>query len=427
MILLYRVLTQLIYPLLFILIYIRILLKKEDPLRYKEKILISHFNVKRNFKNKLLWFHAASLGELKSILPIIREINLSQKNFEFLVTTSTLSSAKIANIEFKNYENIFHRFLPYDVDFLIYQFLKSWKPSYIFLVDSEIWPNLILKAKKLKIPLAIINARITLKSFKKWMMFPKTASKIFSLIDLCLVSNKETEAFLKKLNVKNIQYNGNIKFISDIKYSNIDNKNKNLLKNKVFWIAASTHPGEEDLCIKTHLLLKEKYKDCLTIIAPRHIDRSIAINYLCEKYKLKTQILNNDQLIDQEKEIVILNSFGILPSYFKYAKCAFIGKSTVKKLENVGGQNPLEAAKLRCKIYHGPYIYNFKDIYEVLHKNNISIQIKDHKELSEHLKKDLNPLNKKNDGISELINNLGNKTLINTLNDINNFIINENK
>ena len=217
MILFYRVLTHLIYPFLFVIAFFRVLLKKEDPKRYKEKILISHFNVKRNYEQKLIWFHAASIGELKSILPIIKKLNSDNSLREFLITTSTLSSSKIAELEFKKMKNISHRFLPYDVDFLINSFLKMWRPNYIFLVDSEIWPNLILKAKKFSIPVAIINARITSKSYKKWNKFPKTAFKIFSSIKLCLTSNKETKKFLESFEVKNVFYYGNIKFVNDPK------------------------------------------------------------------------------------------------------------------------------------------------------------------------------------------------------------------
>ena len=425
MILFYRVLTHLIYPFLFVIVFFRVFLKKEDPKRYKEKILISHFNVKRNYEQKLIWFHAASIGELKSILPIIKKLNSDNSLREFLITTSTLSSSKIAELEFKKMKNISHRFLPYDVDFLINSFLKMWRPNYIFLVDSEIWPNLILKAKKFSIPVAIINARITSKSYKKWIKFPKTAFKIFSSIKLCLTSNKETKKFLESFEVKNVFYYGNIKFINDINKNEITNLNENKLINSPFWFAASTHNGEEELCLKTHNFLREKYNNILTIIAPRHIERSKEIKSLCKKYKLNSQILNNDELIKPNVEIVILNSFGVLQNYFKYAKSVFIGKSTIQSLEEVGGQNPLEAVKLNCRIYHGRYVYNFKDIYEILEKNNISFKIKDHEELGRYLEKDLDPAKKKDDKISEIISVLSNKTLVNTLREIDNFLLNE--
>ena len=425
MILFYRVLTHLIYPFLFAIVFLRVFLKKEHPKRYKEKILISHFDVKRNYDQKLIWFPAASIGELKSIVPIIKKLNSDNSLREFLITTSTLSSSKIAELEFKKMKNIFHRFLPYDVEFLINSFLKMWRPNYIFLVDSEIWPNLILKANKFGIPVALINARITSKSYKKWIKFPKAASKIFSSLRLCLASSKETKKFLETFAVKNVNYYGNIKFINDINENEITNLNKNILINSPFWFAASTHNGEEELCLKTHCFLKDKYKNILTVIAPRHIERSEEIKSLCEKYNLNSQILNSDELIKPNIEIVILNSFGVLQNYFKYAKSVFIGKSTIKSLEEVGGQNPLEAVKLKCKIYHGRYVYNFKDIYEILEKNNISFKIKDYEELGRYLEKDLDPARKKDEKISEIISVLSNKIFINTLREINNFLLDE--
>ena len=143
MILAYRIFTYLIYPLLIIFIYYRKLIKKEDPNRFKEKIFISHFNVQKKLDNKLIWFHAASIGEFKSIIPIIDKLNSDNNKLEFLITTTTLSSGNLAVDQLKQFDNAYHRFFPFDVNFLINKFLHMWKPDVIFLVDSEIWPNLI--------------------------------------------------------------------------------------------------------------------------------------------------------------------------------------------------------------------------------------------------------------------------------------------
>tara|TARA_B100001093_G_scaffold96859_1_gene88837 strand:- start:241 stop:1452 length:1212 start_codon:yes stop_codon:yes gene_type:complete len=401
------------------------MIKKEDKVRYKEKIFSSNFNVDKNESLKLIWFHAASIGEFKSILPIIEELNKNNHDLEFLVTTTTLSSGNLAKEKLKKYTNTRHRFFPIDVDFLIDQFLFLWKPHAVFLVDSEIWPNLILNCNKNKILISIINARITRKTFKRWETFPLTANKIFSLFDLCLTSNLETKDYLAKLNAKNIYFNGNIKLIEKINENKIENINEKILLKNRFWFAASTHDKEEVLCLETHLKLKNRFGDMLTIIAPRHIDRVESIQKLCKNYGLNSQILNKDQLILKGKEIVILNSFGVLSSYFKYAKSVFIGKSTIKKLENVGGQNPIDAAKLGCKIYHGPYVYNFKEIYKILEKNNISKKIDQPNELSANLVKDLENPNKINNQISLSINSLGQKTLDDTMKNINKFLFNE--
>ena len=427
MVLTYRILSNLLYPLLIILIYIRKLIKKEDNVRFKEKILISHFNVTGKKGDKLIWFHAASIGEFKSIIPIIEALNNNSKNLKFLITTTTLSSGSLAKNILEKFDNIEHRYFPLDVHFLIKKFLSLWKPNVIFLVDSEIWPNLITNAKKFNIPLALINARLTQRSFKRWMRFPETAKKIFNSFNLCLSANLETKKFLEKLSSKNVFFHGNIKLINKINPNKIENINKNILSGKRFWIAASTHEKEESFCLKAHANLKEKYKDILTIIVPRHIERSSKIKSLSEKLNYNTQLLNEGDLILDNKEIVIINFFGVLQEYFKYSKSVFIGKSVNEKLKNDSGQNPIDAAKLGCKIYHGPYVNNFKDIYDLLEKNNISKKIETFEELSKNLIKDLEFPDKKNNLSNQIIEMLGQKTLSDTMKKINNFIFNDNK
>ena len=175
------------------------------------------------------------------------------------------------------------------MDFLIYKFLYLWKPDKIFLVDSEIWPNLIFKTKKYKIPIALINARLTSKSFSKWMFFPSTAKKIFSTFNVFICSNTETKNYLKKLNLKNVYFKGNIKFADQINIGGKKSINKNFLDKKKFWFAASTHKDENIFCLETHLNLKEKYKNKFTIIAPRHLERSKVIENLSKKLGLNSK------------------------------------------------------------------------------------------------------------------------------------------
>jgi len=423
--LLYGTLTLIIYPLLIILIFFRKIINKEDKNRYKEKIFPSSFNVKRSNNSKLILFHAASIGELKSILPIINELEKKNQNFEFLVTTLTTSSANLANIELKKFKNAKHRFLPLDVNFLMKKFLSLWKPDAIFLVDSEIWPNLIFLANQKKIPLGIINARITRKTYDKWCLFPKTARSIFGLFNLCLVSNQETKKFLENLNAKNIFYFGNLKFCESLDKSQSIDNNKFLNFNK-FWLAASTHEGEDEFCLKTHIELRKKIENIKTIIVPRHISRVNRIKQMGEKFNLTCQILNSDEEILNSKEVVIVNSFGKLQNFYKYSKSVFIGKSTIKKLENVGGQNPIEAAKMGCKIYHGPFIYNFKDIYLLLSKKNVSKQVNNYRELVENLISDFNSPKDNNSAFISLLKHLEQKILNASMEKINLFI-NENK
>ena len=425
MILLYKVLSTFLYPFLILMIYLRKFLGKEDLYRFKEKIFPSNFNIIDKQNSKLLWFHAASIGEFKSIIPIIKQLNIQNKNFKFLITTTTLSSGNLAKVEFNNIENIYHRYFPLDVPFLIEKFLYQWKPDRIFLVDSEVWPNLILKAKNHNIPIALFNARITAKSYNNWMMFPTTARQIFNIFKLCICSSSETKRFLEKLNAQNIFFLGNIKFIEDIDQKKIKSINENIFLSEKFWFAASTHREEDIFCLNTHLILKQKFKDIITIIAPRHIERSKTIKTLAEKMDLNAQVLNHGETILKDKQIIIINYFGALNEFFKYANSVFIGKSMIKRLKKVGGQNPIEAAKLNCKIYHGPYVYNFEEIYKILEKANISKMINNHEELSKNLIADLENNNQNNKKNLDSIKVYGQKTLDDTMSLLNNFISND--
>ena len=133
-----------------------------------------------------------------------------------MTTTNTLSSGNLAKIELRRFNNVEHRYFPLDVPFLMEKFISLWRPDRIFLVDSEIWPNLILKSKQMKIPIALINGRLTSKSFKRWMIFKNVAKKIFRMFDLCLCSNNESANYLNKLNVQNVFFKGNLKLVGEI-------------------------------------------------------------------------------------------------------------------------------------------------------------------------------------------------------------------
>lgn len=423
--LLYRVITIFLYPFLVLFIFLRTFYNKEDKVRFKEKIFSEKFNIEKNTDSKLIWFHAASIGELKSILPIIRKLN-SENKLEFLITTITLSSSKLADEELKNIPNTKHRFLPLDINFLMKGFLKSWKPHAIFLVDSEIWPNLVINAKKLNIPLALINARISKKTFKRWKMFPFINKSVFRCFDLCLASNLETKKYLKELNVKNIHYIGNLKLINNVRIENtLNKKNEIFLKDKSFWLAASTHDTEEIFCFDVHLKIRKRIPNFYTIIAPRHLERIQKIENLCLQKNLSYQILDKDSLIESRKEIILVNFFGKLHEFYKYAKSVFVGKSTIESIKYNSGQNPIEAAKFGCKIYHGKYVYNFKEIYETLSKNAISFKIENPEDLANKIisdnKSDLQKFNK----TPEIIKKLEASTLEGAMKHIQQFIFNE--
>ena len=418
----YKLLNFFLYPIIVLIIYLRTFLKKENKIRYKEKIFSSKFNPQRNLNKKLIWFHASSIGELLSITPIIDELNNINKNLQFLLTTVTLSSANLFEKKLSNYSNITHRFFPVDNQFLVSFFLNVWKPNLVCFVDSEIWPNFLFSIKKKEIPLILLNARITKKTLNKWKIFPIFAKKNFNNFDLCLASSEESKKNLEELGIKNISYIGNLKFCSKSKFDKINETNKLILNDFNVWCAASTHEGEEEIIIKTHSNLKQKIKNLKTIIIPRHIARAADISSLIIKYNLTSQILNDKEDINKKAEIIIVNSFGVLEKYYDYCKNVFVGKSMLKKLENVGGQNPIEPAKLGCKVFHGPYVYNFKEIYEFLNSNGIATQVYDERDLSSKL---LESFKTKNISSGRYVNNLekyGDEILTKTVGIIKNYI-----
>ena len=424
MLLIYRSFLNALFPFIILIIYIRTYFNKEDKVRFKEKIFSTSFNIKRNYKKKLIWFHAASIGEINSIIPLIKKLN-EKKNYEFLITTVTLSSSKLIK-KLINKENIMHRFFPIDKPNLIHHFLKHWCPNLIVFVDSEIWPNFLLEIKKREIPLVLLNGRITKKTFSKWKLISTFASRIFQTFKLCLTSNNESKKYLEDFKAQNVKYLGNLKLASEKRKTNLNELNKKILTGSKFWCAVSTHKTEETFCLKTHLIIKKNHNKIITIIIPRHIDRVKSIKLECDKLNLKSQILNEGEIIDEQNEIIIINSYGVISDYLSICKSVFIGKSIIKKLESVGGQNPIEAAKFGCRIYHGPFVYNFNELYALLNRYNISEKINDEFELSNKLNRDLSEINTINNLTIEKINKLGNEILINTYNEIEEIIKNEN-
>ena len=410
----YRFFTYFFFPFLIVLIYFRLILKKEDPKRFKEKIFSFHFKIHRDNKKKLVWFHTVSIGECLSILPLIDELNKNNKNLNFLITTATLSSSKLLERKLDKNENIIHRFFPLDLNHLVENFLNSWKPDLVCFVDSEIWPNFLFKIKEKNIPLLLINARLTKKSLNKWKIIFNFAKKIFNNFDLCLTASNESKNNLNELQVKELKYIGNLKYSVQSKPDEIEDSNKKILNNYKTWCAASTHNGEESIILKTHKEIRKKHNNVLTVIVPRHINRSVYIKKLCNKFNLNAQVLGDNESINSNIEILIINSFGVLPKYFNYCKSIFMGKSFIKEKRSVGGQNPIEAAKLGCNIFHGPYVYNFQEIYDFLKSHGIAEKINDELELADRINKNFENSNKTNHQI-DLLNSHGEKILKETI------------
>jgi len=417
----YRLFTYLFYPFAPIYLYFRKIRKKEDSISYREKL--SKIKTARE-EGFLIWFHVASVGEAMSILPLIESCIEEKKIDKILLTSITLSSGNILKKRFSQNVKVFHQFLPLDISVWTNKFLDHWKPNLSIFIDSEIWPNLISQISKKKIPLLLINARITKKSFDRWKLIIGFAKKIFEKFDLCIASNKESESFLKILGAKNIKNYGNLKF-SKIK-TELNNKLDSdfliKIENRKIWCGASTHPTEEILCAKSHLKIKEKYKNILTIIIPRHIDRIKTIYEELSKLNLKIVLSSNLSQVDTKTDVILVDSYGESLKFYNISKYVFLGKSLTTALTKDSGQNPIEPARLGCKIFHGPYVSNFAEIYKYFNELGISKEVNSSNELSLSLVEEFKDNKPKNPEIAEKIETYGQNILNNVTMEIKKYI-----
>ena len=412
MFIVYQLITSFIILFSPIIILIRIFKKKEDKIRFKEKFCF--FSKKRN-QGKLIWFHGSSVGEIMSVLPIINEYEKNNSIKRILITSSTLSSSKI--LEKLKFKKVIHQFYPIDHIFFSKKFLNYWKPSLAIFLESEIWPSMFTNLKKNNIPLILLNARITKKTFLRWLKIKRFSQSIFNLISIAYPQNNETKLYLKKLNVNKIQGIGNIKYIENNKAQNkkVDKNLNKLFKNLKTCVAASTHNPEEVFAGEAHLLLKKKYKNFITIIIPRHVHRASEISEQLKTLNLKIVKHSSKNKNLNDVDIYIVDTFGESKKFYKIATTVFLGGSII----NHGGQNPIEPARFGAKILHGPNIGNFKEVYKYLKNLKITKKITTPIELanSNIFKKDMKKVVK--------INYQGKIILKKTIKELNKLINNE--
>jgi len=417
MLILYRLMANVVGFFAPIILKVRIYKQKEDKNRYKEKLCI--IKKKRNL-GKLVWFHAASVGELMSIIPILGKFEKIKEIKTILITTNSISSSRIFEKKIKS-KKIIHQFLPFDKLIFTKKFLRHWLPDLVIFVKSEIWPNFIFNIKSKKIPLILLNARITTKTYLRWKKISSFAKSIFGSFDMCLPQNKETEKYLKSFDVKNIKNLGNLKF-SKSKFISSNTLNKNILKMfqyKKIWCASSTHADEEIFCGKTHIELKKKLKNIVLVIIPRHIYRCSEIVRELNKINLKVHIHGSRSKFDPDTDIYLVNTFGETQKFFKISKSVFLGGSII----NHGGQNPIEPTRMGCSIYHGPHINNFKEVYSYLNSHNISKKINNINNLKKFLLKDLTLKGNRSQKLKNRINTMGQSILKNIDLEIKKFIV----
>ena len=414
MLFIYQLIISILLLISPIILLIRILRKKENIKSLKEKF---SFNSKRKVNGKLIWFHGASVGEVLSIVPIIKHYEKDKSIKQILVTSSTLSSLKV--IKKFNFKKTIHQFYPIDHFIFNNKFINYWKPSLGIFVDSEIWPMMFQNLKYKNIPIILLNARLTKKTFSRWIKIKSFAKSVFNKITVAYPQNKETNLYLKELDVRNIITIGNLKFSenSDENLNNISKKLKSELDKKKIWVASSTHKTEEIFCAKAHLKLKKKITNLLTIIIPRHIHRANEITNQIKNLNLKIALHSSKPKNLKNVDIYLVDTFGETKKFHQIGNTVFLGGSIIKR----GGQNPLEATRLGAKILHGPNTDNFKDVYKHLKLLNISKKINTPLQLASSI------IFKKNKNSGKKIKQIGKKILKKTINELDNLINNEYK
>lgn len=349
----------------------------EEQARYKERYgkSLLHRPI-----GDLIWLHGASVGESLSLLPIIEKIRLAHPTAHFLITTTTVSSAKILGERLPN--NCLHQYIPFDAKKYVNSFLNYWKPQAAILVESELWPNIILGLKKLAIPTFLLNARLSTNSFKNWQRFSYIARSLLNSFKCIYTQSDEFTKRYQLLGIKNVSTLGNIKVIS--KSLPCDQLEfdfwKKFINNRPCWVAASTHAGEEEIIIRTHEILKAQIPNLITIIAPRHIER-------CERlfeqfYNLSISTFSDPVETD---EIILVDQYSKLGIFYRLCGLAFIGNSMITK---GGGHNPLEPAMLNCLPVWGKNFQNFDDMQDFF--TDIPCQQTDEAMLAETVFKYLN-------------------------------------
>ena len=356
---LYKKITSNSGPFLTYYLQRRLKKGKEDAGRIEERRGIS--SAERP-KGTLIWVHAASVGESQSALILIDALNkqLSHENISFLVTSVTVTSATLMAKRLP--KNAIHQYSPVDHPDWVRRFLDHWQPNAAFWIESELWPNTLRFLKKRHIPSALINGRLSERSYKRWKRIDNEAREMLSVFDIVLAQTEEHKKWFDALGIHTCIVTDNLKFsASPLPY---DEAELVALKKKIsdrpVWVYASTHKGEEELAIETHESLLKDYPNLLTIIVPRHPDRCEEILHNIKDTDLEIAIRSDNDSIKKNTQIYIADTLGELGLFYKLTDIAIIGRTFSD--DGGGGHNPIEAALLDCATLSGPHYQNQQDL-----------------------------------------------------------------
>jgi len=352
----YRLVTRAATPLTPLLLGYRLRRGKEEQARLAERR--AETSVARP-AGPLIWIHGASVGELNAALGLIDR--LSARGCRILVTSGTVTSAELAAQRLP--PGVIHQFIPLDAPSYIDRFFAHWRPDLALLMESDLWPNMILAADARGIPLVLVNGRLSEQSFRRWRKLPRTIGALLRRFQMCLVQSQEDGRRYAALG-GSVNITGNLKI--DVPPPPVDpsalGAAEAALAGRPVIAAASTHPGEEAIMIGVHRRLRAQIPGLLTVLAPRHPERGPEIAAEAEAAGCKPLLRSRGQALDRTGDVYVLDTIGELGLLYRLAPIVFMGGSLVEH----GGQNPIEAAKLGAAILHGPHVWNFAEIYAAL-------------------------------------------------------------
>jgi 3-deoxy-D-manno-octulosonic-acid transferase len=310
----------------------------------------------------LVWVHGASVGEMLAVVPLIERIKA--RDISVLVTTGTVTSAALADQRLP--AGVLHQFVPLDTPKFVKRFLDHWRPDMALFVESDLWPNLILASSERKIPLVIVNGRVSERSFSRWRLAPGVIAALLDRFDLCLAQSPDNAQRFSRLGAQHVTSTGNLKLDVPAPPADIAtlNRFKALIGLRNVVAAASTHPGEETAIIAAHRRLRAKIPTLLTLIAPRHPARGESIAEIGKVAGLSVALRSRGELPRRDVDVYITDTVGELGLVYRIAPIVFMGGS----LATHGGQNPIEAIRLGAAVLHGPCVWNFAEIYSTLDK-----------------------------------------------------------
>ena len=353
----YRKLSSAAMPLASVLIRRRLAQGKEDPARVGER---RGFSDKSRPLGPLVWIHGASVGEVLAVAALVDR--LRALNIRVLITSGTVTSAEVVTGRFP--ADVTHQYLPYDAPRYVERFLDHWRPTMALFVESDLWPNLIMSCNARRIPMLIVNGRMSHRSFPRWKRAQATIGALLFRFDLVLAQSDTDAERFSSLGARNVITTGNLKL--DVAAPSADaSKLERLLlltRGRPMVIAASTHAGEEDMVIAAHRKLARALPPLMTVIIPRHPARGGEVAALAAANGLRTAQRSQEQLPVAQTEVYVADTIGEMGLFYRLAPIVFMGGSLVAH----GGQNPIEAIKLGAAIVHGPHVHNFADLYAAL-------------------------------------------------------------